>query len=198
MSTLNGVTSTTGSNYATQLAQSSALARSLYSLGRAVENGNLSSAGSVLAALMKANPQYASSGSGSSSSSDPINQDFQALAEAISNNQPGAALTAWARLKTDLAKQGFTNISSGHDLAAKAVAQSKASMQQSLLTGLFSSSSSGSSSVSTLLGGAGDTATSASAVDNLVSNWLTYKASGTPSSGTNQSGGSSSGLNTAA
>lgn len=198
MSTLNGVSNATGSSYAKQLAQSSALSRNLYNLGAAVQNGNLSSAGSILTALMKANPQYASAGTSSSSSnSDPINQDFQNLAEAISSNQPGAALTAWGRLKNDLAKQGFTNISSAHELAAKAVAENKASMEQNLRASLIGGASSDSSSVSTLLGGVGDTASSTTAVDNLVSNWLTYKASGT-SSGTKQSGGSSSGLNSVA
>jgi len=180
------------------LAQSSALSRNLYNLGAAVQNGNLSSAGSILTALMKANPQYASAGTSSSSSnSDPINQDFQNLAEAISSNQPGAALTAWGRLKNDLAKQGFTNISSAHELAAKAVAENKATLEQNLRASLVGGTSSDNSPASTLLGGVGDTASSTTAVDNLVSNWLTYKASGT-SSGTKQSGGSSSGLNSVA
>jgi hypothetical protein len=198
-----------------QVAQTSAFERSLYNLGSAVQNGDMTSAGSILTALIQANPQYAttSSTSGTSTSSsstqsqDPLNQDFQNLANAISSNQPDAAKTAWTQLKADLAKAGITNISSGTTLAAQAVAQNKVAMQQSLLSALLgggSDSASGSPDLATLLGGStnstdgtdsnsnlatllnesSNSSDSSSATDPLtaaLNNWLTYQADGTAS-----------------
>src|SRR5580692_9790279 len=114
MSSLSSVSNSGNTGYATQLAQTSAFEGSLYNLGTAIQNGNMTGAGSILTALIAANPQYAtsSSTSGTSASSsstqsqDPLNQDFQNLASAISSNQPDAAKTAWNQLKTDLAKAG--------------------------------------------------------------------------------------------
>jgi hypothetical protein len=194
MSSLSSVSNSANASYATQLAQTSAFERSLYNLGSAVQSGNMTSAGSILTALIAANPQYAtsSSTSGTSASSsstqsqDPLNQDFQNLASAISSNQPDAAKTAWNQLKSDLAKAGITNISSGTDLAAQSVAQNKVSMEQSLLSTLFSgnsSSDSSSSSLVSLLGGSSDSSSSTSSstdsVNAALSNWLTYQANGT-------------------
>jgi hypothetical protein len=206
MSSLSSVSNSANASYATQLAQTSAFERSLYNLGTAVQNGDMTSAGSILTALIQANPQYAaaSGASGSSTQSqDPLNQDFQNLASAISGNQPDAAKTAWAQLKTDLAKAGITNISSGADIAAQAVAQNKVSMEQSLLTSLFGGSTDSTSSspnLATLLGGSTDSAGSNSTLDTLLggtsnsdtssstdpltaalNNWLTYQADGSAS-----------------
>jgi hypothetical protein len=212
MSSLSSVSSSANTSYAAQLAQTSAFERSLYNLGTAVQNGDMTSAGSILTALIQANPQYATtsgaSGTSTSSSStqsqDPINQDFQNLANAISSNQPDAAKTAWTQLKNDLAKAGITNISSGTNLAAQAVAQNEVTMQQDLLSALFggNTSSNGSSNLSTLLGGSTDStdsnssslasllgrstdsSSSSSGTDSVaaaLNNWLTYQADGTAS-----------------
>src|SRR5579863_8537831 len=106
MSTLSSVTNSAGASYAAQLASSSSLERSLYNIGTAIQNGNLTSAGSILSSLMAANPQFAaaaSSSSGDSSQSqNPINQDFQNLTSAISSNQLDAAKSAWTQLQNDL------------------------------------------------------------------------------------------------
>ena len=47
-SMLTGISSSTDVSYATQLAQTSALKRSFYNLGTAIQNGDLSSANSIL------------------------------------------------------------------------------------------------------------------------------------------------------
>ena len=218
------------------MAQTSAFERSIYNLGTAVQNGDMTSASSILTALIAANPQYAtssgtSSTSGTSTSSsstqsqDPLNQDFQNLASAISSNQPDAAKTAWNQLKTDLAKAGINNITSPTNLAAQAVAQNKVSMEQSLLSALFSgesnSDNSSSSSLVSLLGGNSDstdstdssspslvsllgdssdsssTSSSTDQVNAALSNWMTYQADGSASTLTNPDP-SMDGLNTVA
>jgi hypothetical protein len=183
MSSLGSVSSSSGVDYATQLAQSSSLERSLYNLGSAVESGDLTSAGSILTALIQANPQYATSATsgGSSGSQSPINQDFQNLASAISSNSPDTAKNAWAQLKSDLAKAGVKHISSGTELAAQTLAENKLSMEQSLLTGLFGAGSGSGSSLATLLGGSSGSAATADPVAAAVSNWLTYQADGSTS-----------------
>jgi len=188
MSALSTVSNSAGVSYATQLAQSSSVERSLYGLGVAVQSGNLTKAGAVLNALMAANPQFAASSGSSTQSQDPINQDFQNLAKAISGNQTDAARNAWTQLRNDLAKQGVTANSNGSDLAAQAVAKSKATMEQSLVSSLFGGGTGGTSEVATLLGGSG--AASSDPISALVSNWLTYKSSGGASvtSPTDQSG----------
>lgn len=218
MSSLSSVSNSANTSYATQLAQTSAFERSLYNLGTAVQNGDMTSAGSILTALIQANPQYAatSSTSGSSTQSqDPLNQDFQNLASAISSNQPDAAKNAWTQLKNDLAKAGVTNISSGTTLAAQAVAQNEVSMQQDLLSSLFGGGTDSSSNLATLLGGSTDstsgspnlatllgqtsdsTSTSTDPLTAALNNWLTYQSDGSVS---NPAGSSSTtnGLDTMA
>jgi hypothetical protein len=224
MSSLSSVSSLGNASYAAQVAQTSAFERSLYNLGTAVQNGDMTSAGSILTALIQANPQYAaaSGASGSSTQSqDPLNQDFQNLASAISSNQPDAAKTAWTQLKTDLAKAGITNISSGTALAAQAVAQNNVAMEQSLLSALFSNSSdstSGSPNLATLLGGSTDStdsnsnlatllgessdssSTSSAPADSLtaaLNNWLMYQSNGSATVPTNTDP-TANGLNTVA
>jgi predicted transcriptional regulator YheO len=123
MSTVNGVSNSASFTYATQLAQTSALKRNLSNLGAAVQSGDLTSASSILAAFVKANPQYASTSTSGTQSQDPINQDFQALTDAIANNQPDAAKTAWTQITTDLTKNGITDLGNGADAMAKLLAQ---------------------------------------------------------------------------
>lgn len=200
MSTLNSVSNSSGTSSASQLAQTSSLERSLYNLGNAIQNGNLTSAGSILTSLINANPQYSTTSSSTSSSGDStqsgnsINQEFQNLANAISANQPDTARNVWAQLKSSLAKDGVSTTSSGADLAAQATAQAKISAEQSLVSDLFGGSSDGSSLVSTLLGGS---STSSDSVSSALSNWLTYQANGSVSNTSNGSQ-TQSGLDTLA
>ncbi len=181
MSSLSSVSNSSGANYATQLAQSSALERSLYNLGSAIQGGDLTSAGSILTSIIQANPQYAtnsssSSGSGSTQSPDPINQDFQNLATAISQNDLATAQSTWAQLKTDLSNAGVTNLASGTQIAQQAIAQNEVSMDQTILSSLFGGSDS-SSPLSVLLN-QGTSSSSTDPVAAALSNWLTYQANG--------------------
>ncbi len=180
MSAVSSLSSSAGVSYATELAQTSALQRGLYNLGAAVQTGDLNSAGSILTAFMQANPQYAATSSDGSESQDPINQDFQTLADAISNNQVDDAKDAWNQLKEDLAKSGVTNLTDGTTATAKLLSDTKSSIDQQILTDTLSLSSGGGPSVTSLLGGA-----SASADPGLptalISNWITYQSGGSSS-----------------
>src|SRR5664280_2223567 len=66
---------------------------------------------------------------------DPVNQDFQNLASAVSNNQADTTRSVWAQLTSDMAKDGVTNFRSPAEIAADAVAQSKASDRPDHLVG---------------------------------------------------------------
>jgi hypothetical protein len=175
MSALTGVSNSDGIAYATQLAQTSALNRSLSNLGTAIQNGDLASAGSILSAVMTANPQFASTSTDGTASQDPINQDFQALSNAVSNNQVDSAKSAWTQLKTDLAASGVSITNNSAATAAQLLAQNKESEVQELLGALFGNGSSG--SVSSLIGASSASATSPD-LSSIVSNWLAYKADG--------------------
>ena len=181
MSGITGVSSSASVSYATQLAQTSALKRSLNSLGTAVQNGDLTTAGSILTAFIQANPQYASTSSAGSQSQDPINQDFQALADAISNNQVDTAQSAWAQIKSDLAKSGVTDLSDGPAATATLLAQTKASMDQQILSDAFGTSSGDGISLLSLLDGSSSSSSGAGLSSSLLSNWLTYKEGGSTS-----------------
>ncbi len=186
MSSLSSVSNSSAASYATQLAQSSALENSLYNLGSAIQGGNLTSAGSILTSIIQANPQYAtnsssSSSSGSTQSQSPINQDFQNLATAISQNDLATAQSTWAQLKTDLAGAGVTNISSGAQIAAQAIAQNQVSEDQTILSSLFGSSADSSSPLSVLLNQNDGSSGSTDPVAAAINNWLTYQADGNAS-----------------
>jgi len=175
MSALTGVSSSGGVAYATQLAQTSALSRSLNSLGAAVQAGDLTSAGSILSALMKANPQYASSSTGGTAAQDPINQDFQTLSQAVANNQVDAARSAWTQLSSDLASSGISTTDNGASATAELLAQNKESLDQAILADFFGSSSTPSSALPL----ATDKGMPTTADWNSVlSNWITYNANG--------------------
>jgi hypothetical protein len=185
MSSLSSVTNSSAASYATQLAQSSALERSLYNLGSAIQGGDLTSAGSILSSIIQANPQYATNSSSSSNSSstqsqNPINQDFQNLATAIQNNDLGTAQSVWSQLKTDLAGAGVTNISSSTQIAQQAIAQNQVTEDQALLSSLFGSSDS-SSPLSVLLNQGASSGNATDPVAAALSNWLTYQANGNTS-----------------
>jgi hypothetical protein len=176
MSTVSGVSSESASvAYATHLAQSSQLQRSLYNLGAAVKDGDLNSAGTLLTALMKEYPQYASSSSSSSSSSgstdtsDPVNAGFESLSTAIDNNDPNAAKGAWQQLTTDLANEGVT-VSDSSDSTAQLLAGATASLDQSILSDTLGAGANSSSS--------GDT------LSAVLSDWITYQATGSTSAAT--------------
>ena len=181
MSQVTGVSSSAGVSYATQLAQTSALKRSLNNLGTAVQNGDLTTAGSILTAFMQANPQYASTSSDGSQSQDPINQDFQALADAISNNQVDTAQSAWTQIKSDLAQSGVTDLSDGPAATATLLAQAKASIDQQILSDAFGTSSGGDASLTSLLGGSSGSSDGVGLSSSLLSDWLTYKEGGSTS-----------------
>ena len=182
MSTITGVSSSTDTSYAVQLAQTSSLRRSLNNLGAAIQSGDLTTAGTTLAAIVKANPQYAASTSNASQSQDPINLDFQAVSAAIDNNDVTASRTAWTQLQTDLTKNGVS-ISDGTSATSKLLSDSKISINQQILTDAFGTSAASAGSLVSLLGGTTSTSDSSS-VDALVSSWISYKAGGNATSTT--------------
>jgi hypothetical protein len=178
MSAATSLTSSSSAiTYATQLAQTSALKRSLTNLGTAIQNGDMVTASTMLAAFIKANPQYTSTSSGATPSQDPISQDFQTLATAISNGQVDAAQTAWTQVKSDLANDGVTNLSDG--TPSELIAQNKAAMDQEIMSDLFGASTGGSSSISTLLGGSDGSSSQIGLSSSLLENWQTDQENGT-------------------
>jgi hypothetical protein len=181
MSAVNSVSSSASVDYAMQLAQTSALKRSLSNLGTAVQKGDLASASSILTAFVKANPQYASTSSGGSQSQDPINQHFQALADAISSNQGDTAKSAWTQIAGDLSKSGVTDLNNGAAATAKLLAQTKASMNQQILSDVFGTGSGDGSSLTSLLSGNSDSSSVVGVSSSLLSDWLTYKSGGNTS-----------------
>ena len=181
MSALNSLSSSASVAYATQLAQTSAFKRSLNNLGNAVESGDSASASSILTAFIEANPQFASTSSEGSQSQDPINQDFQALAEAVSNDQVDTAKGAWTQIQSDLADSGVTDLSEGPAATAKLLAQSQASISQQILSDAFGASSASNTSITSLLGGSSGSSSSAGVSSSLLSDWFTYKVGGSAS-----------------
>ena len=178
MNTVSSLSSSAGATYATQLAQTSALKRSLSNLGAAVQKGALTSASAILTSFVNTNPQYASTSSGSAQSQDPVNQDFQALADAISNNQVDAAKSAWTQITSDLAKSGVTDLNDGVAATAKLLAQAKASISQQILSDTFRTSSGSGLSLTSLLGGSSGSNSASPLSSSLLSDWLTYQARG--------------------
>jgi hypothetical protein len=180
MSTVTSASNSAGLSYATQLAQTSALNRSLYNLGAAIQSGDLTSANSILTAFIKANPQYATTSSDGSQSQSPINHDFQSLADAISNIQVDAARSAWTQVKSDLSKAGLTSLNSGTTATAQLVAQNDSSIAQQILSDTFgaAAASGGSSSVDSLLGGSSGSSGDIGLPSSLISSWVTYQNGG--------------------
>jgi len=184
MIAVSPISSSAGASYATQLAQTSALQRNLSSLGDAVQNGNLTAAGSILTGFIKANPQYTASSTDGSQSQDPINQDFQALANAISSGQSDTARSAWAKLRNDLIQSGV-NCSDGTAAMAELIDEAKASIVQQILTDTFdrfSVNSQNAVSANPLLGSAGkDSNGDVGLPTSILNNWLTYNETGNAS-----------------
>jgi hypothetical protein len=197
---MSAVSSTTssGESYAVQLAKSSALKRSLVNIGNAVQNGDMTTANTLITKFVKDNPQYAASSTSSSQSQDPLTTDFQTLAAAVSNNQVSAARSAWKQVTTDLSKDGVNLQSNNAQATAEVVAQSKASMDQEIISTIFgSSSSSDTSSLASLLSGSTDSSSTTGSSSSLLSSWVTYQETGsTTSSSTSSTLGSI--LNTSA
>jgi hypothetical protein len=186
MSTVSSVSTDTGTAaYAQQLARTAQLQRSLYSLRTAIQSGNLSAAGSTLSAIMQANPQYASSSSSSSgsssssSSSDPVNQDFASLSTAIGSNDTAGAQAAWQQLQTDLGNEGIT-VSSPATSTADLLANEQETLDQSILSQTFGADASGSTLESLI--GAGSQSSTGDVLSSILSNWVTYQATGSASS----------------
>lgn len=186
MSTTTSVTGSSNMAYATQIAQAATLKRGLYGIGSAIESGDLTGAGSKLDALIKANPQYATSSASSTAASDPINTGFKAVSDAIANNDSAGAKAAWAQLKTDLGNSGI-KISDGTADTAQLLAENQSSLNQSLLSAVFGGGSH--SSMLTTLLGSGGASSSTDSVSSTISSWLTYQATGVTSSSTDSSGG---------
>lgn len=181
MSAVNGLSSSASVAYATQLAQSSTLKRSLNNLGGAVQSGDMNSAGSILASIISANPQYASTASAGVQSQSPINRDFQSLTNAISSNQADAARGAWMQIQSDLTQSGVTDLSNGAGATATLLAQTNASISQQILSDAFSTSAEGTPSITSLLGGSNAASGSAGLSGSWLNDWLTYKAIGNTS-----------------
>jgi len=178
MSATTGISISAGVSYARQLAQTSALQRGLFSLGNAVQSGDLNSASSIPTAFIKANPQFASTASDGSPSQDPINQDFNALADAISNNHVDAAKSAWTQVKSDLTTSGVSDLSDGTTATAELPAQSKASISQQIVSDPLGASSSAGLSVASLRGGSSGTSSEVGLSNSLIGSWLMYQAGG--------------------
>ena len=181
MSVLSGISSSAGVSYATELAQTSALKRNLNNLGTAVQNGDLTSAGSILSAFIKANPQFAITSSADSQAQDPINQDFQALADAITNNLADTAKSAWTQIKSDLATSGATDLSDGTAATAELLAQTQTSLAQQILSNAFGTSSGDGLSLTSLIGGNSGASGSVGSSSSVFSDWLIYQAGGNTS-----------------
>lgn len=197
MSTTSGVTSSSSASYATELAETSQLRRSLNNLGTAIQSGNLSSASSILSAIIKAHPEYAttsSSDTSTTSTGSTINTDFQAVAQALDANDADAAKTSWTQLKGDMADAGVTDLSDGKADTAKLLAETKTSVDEAIISNMFGVSSSSDSSVATLIGASSSSDSSSDAVSSAISSWLTYEADGK----TSTSSSTTSTLNTAA
>ena len=180
MSAVTGISgsSSASTDYAMQLAQTSALKRTLNSLGTAVQNGDMTSAGSILTGFIKANPQYTAATSDGAQTQAPINQGFQTLADAISNNQSAQAQSAWAQIRSDLSTSGVTDLGDGAADTQKLLANTKASISQQIVSDALGTSSAGSSSVASLLGGSSDSSSGVGWNSILLNNWLTYQAGG--------------------
>lgn len=195
MSSTSSIAGSSAMAYATELAQTSSLKRSLYNIGNAIENADLATAGKRLTALMKAYPQYATSSTGTTNSSNPINDDFKEVSDAITKNDADGAKTAWAKLKADLADAGVKGLTDGTSDTSKLLADSKASRNQAILEAFFSTGSdSGADTLSTLLGSSTSASTDNS-VNALVSNWLTHRTTGTSGASSSTSNTSGSILN---
>ena len=190
MNAVNTLSSAASVTYATQLAQASSFKRSLNNLDEAIQNGDLTSAGSVLGAFVKANPQFVYSATDAASQA-PINQNFQTLTDAIASDQVDPAKSAWALIQSDLAKNGVTDLNSAAASTATILAQTNTAISQQILSNAFGSSSSGNLSISSLLGGSSVASGGAGASGSWLNDWLTYKASGntaplpTPASASN-------------
>ncbi len=178
MSSTSSIAGSSAAAYATDLAQTAKLKRSLYGIGSAIENADLPTARTRLTALMKAYPQYATSSATTADSSSPINNDFKGVSEAIAKNDVDGAKAAWAKLKADLADAGVKGLTDGAADTAKLLADSKASRNQSILDAFVGARSNTSTDSLSMLLGSSTPAGTASSVSAAVSNWLTYRATG--------------------
>jgi hypothetical protein len=190
MSTTTSISSSSDVAYATGLAKAANLKRSLNTIGNAIDKGDMTGAGSKLAALIKAFPQYAKPSEGTSEATDPINAGFKAVSDAVAKNDTSAAKKAWTQLKSDLADAGVKSIDDGSADTAKLLADNRASMDQSLLSTMFGANSSSSNNILSVLTGTSAGSNSASdTVNSTISSWLTYQATGTSTTPTETGGG---------
>ena len=176
MSTVSGFSSSADASYATQLARTSSLRRTLNSLGIAVQSGNLDAAASTLSSVIKANPHYSSSSGDATKAQDPINQDFQALSRAIQQKDAEAAKNAWLQLKKHLSQNNVT-VGDGTAETATLLANNRASMKQAILDNAFKSAAQSDGMLSALIASR-TSGEAASNLNSLVSDWVTYQAGG--------------------
>lgn len=197
---MSGITSSSSAaSYGVQLAQTSKLGRTLYSLDASIQKGDMTAANNTLLSIIKAYPQYATNSSNSSESEDPINKGFTTLSTAISNQDVNAAQNAWTDLKKQLADSGIT-INDGTANTQKLVSQMRESLDASILASLNGTSTD--SNFATLYGLSSANTTASDALSGLVTNWVTYKTSGNNSikttSQTDSSSSTTTSLNTTA
>lgn len=91
------------------------------------------------------------------------------------------AQSAWAQLKSDLAQSGVTNLNDGTAATAALLAETKASVEQQILSATFGTSSGDGTSVTSLLGGSSASSNGAGLSSSLIGDWLTYQAGGNTS-----------------
>lgn len=176
MSILSGITnSSSTTSYGIQLAQTSKLGRSLFSLDASIQKGDLATAGDTLLSIVKAYPQYTMDSNDSTDTEDPINKGFATVSNAISNQDVNIAQTAWEDLKKQLADSGV-KISDGTATTQKLISQMRESLNASILASLGKTNTD--SSFSSLYGLSPSETTATDNLSGMVANWVTYKTSG--------------------
>ena len=153
------------------LAQAAQKVRYLDNLENALDRGDLAGAASALQQAANAfavsltsgasAPSSTDSTGSSSPSPDNIPADFQAISDAIGNQDLDSAKTAWTQLQSDLAAAGVTNLDA-NALEAQALSSVKTSTDSAILSSLGTSFS----------GSPSDN------LESVVSQWLTYKQNG--------------------
>ena len=172
------ISSLSGVGSASQPEQPSGLKRSLHNLGIAIQKGELAPASSILVAFFKANPQFTSPSSDDSQSPDPLTQDFQALAAAVSNNQVGAAQSVWTQIKSDLASNGVTNLGDGTTSMAEVMGQIKVSPNTPIASDTIGANSGSNASTNAAGGENAGSSNQPGLSSSLIGNGITYQRSG--------------------
>jgi len=173
-------------------------------LDAAIRNGNLGAAGSNLAAILKAYPQYAAGAGDSASGQNSVNQDLQSLTDAIGKGDVDGTKSAWSKVQIDLTNNGLPAPKKPTGATAPVVPQSRESEDLPVVSSLFGAGpvrkntpvQLGPALISSFLGagpartqnvvlglGAGSDSSTGhpESVDARVTNWIAYHANGTSS-----------------